>query len=300
MKAPFFSIIIPTYNRAHTIRMPVDSVLRQTFTDWELIIVDDGSTDDTKTIIENYSDPRIRYVWQENQGQSAAQNCGIQLSEGEWICLQDSDDYYLDHFLETMKKEIDAKPEYKIHKGGLIIMKNGKSIRKTEFIPFNKYDACLFECFTAGSYKRDILKKNLFNIQYSGGQDLDFLMRLKLNYEFNIIHDWFGINNYNESNHGFSGSNAYVNIMNKIKCLTELLHTQDDQYKSMLTRKLIIYKLALVRYSLKNDIRLMEISIKGILQSFWKYPIEFILTLSRICYVLLLEKIGFKFNNYRF
>ncbi len=74
MHHPFLSIIIPTYNRAHTLRRPIDSILAQTFTDWELIIVDDGSTDDTKEIIEAYKDPRIRYVWQENQERSAARN----------------------------------------------------------------------------------------------------------------------------------------------------------------------------------------------------------------------------------
>ena len=95
---PFFSIIIPTYNRAHVIMRPIDSVLRQTFEDWELIIVDDGSTDDTKSIIESYHDNRIRYVWQENQERSAARNHGIALAKGEWICFLDSDDdYYPNH-----------------------------------------------------------------------------------------------------------------------------------------------------------------------------------------------------------
>ena len=80
---PFFSIIIPTYNRAHIIHRPIDSIIAQTFTDWELIIVDDGSIDDTKSIVDLYQDERIRYVRQENKKESAARNNGICLSNGE-------------------------------------------------------------------------------------------------------------------------------------------------------------------------------------------------------------------------
>ena len=76
---PFFSIIIPTYNRAHLISMAIDSVIAQTFENWELIIVDDGSTDNTKELVDNYCsiDKRIRYIYQENAERSAARNNGI-------------------------------------------------------------------------------------------------------------------------------------------------------------------------------------------------------------------------------
>ncbi|MBK6499927.1 MAG: glycosyltransferase family 2 protein [Saprospiraceae bacterium] len=75
-----------------------------TFTDWELIIVDDGSIDDTKSIVDLYQDERIRYVRQENKKESAARNNGICLSNGEWICFQDSDDEYLSQHLQILYK----------------------------------------------------------------------------------------------------------------------------------------------------------------------------------------------------
>ncbi len=75
------SIIIPTYNRADLIERAITSVVSQTYTNWELLIIDDGSTDNTKSIIEKYlSDKRIKYIYQENKGPGAARNNGIRKS----------------------------------------------------------------------------------------------------------------------------------------------------------------------------------------------------------------------------
>ena len=77
---PKVSVILPTYNRAHMIRRAIDTVLNQTFADIELIVVDDGSTDDTKAVVSSISDPRLRYVQHsENRGGSAARNTGIRM-----------------------------------------------------------------------------------------------------------------------------------------------------------------------------------------------------------------------------
>jgi glycosyltransferase involved in cell wall biosynthesis len=109
---PFFSIITPTYNRAKFINKALESVLKQTFLDFEYIIIDDGSTDNTRGIIETFSDNRIRYIYQENQERSAARNHGIDLANGEYICFLDSDDYYLENHLEILWQNITkiAKP----------------------------------------------------------------------------------------------------------------------------------------------------------------------------------------------
>jgi glycosyltransferase involved in cell wall biosynthesis len=104
MTSPFFSIILPTYNRAHLIETAVKSVLMQSFSDWELIIVDDGSTDNTKEVISKFSssDKRIKYFYQENQERSIARNNGIEQSSGQYICFLDSDDYFLSKKLEKL------------------------------------------------------------------------------------------------------------------------------------------------------------------------------------------------------
>lgn len=86
------SVIIPTYNRSRTIERSIRSVLAQTRSDWELLIVDDGSADDTREIVEKIGDERIRYIYQENAGACAARNNGIMHARGEYIAFHDSDD----------------------------------------------------------------------------------------------------------------------------------------------------------------------------------------------------------------
>lgn len=93
---PLFSIIIPTYNRASFLPTAIASIQAQTFDQWECVVVDDGSTDQTKKVIEKIasSDPRIRYVWQVNSERSAARNNGIENSLGQYIAFLDSDDVF--------------------------------------------------------------------------------------------------------------------------------------------------------------------------------------------------------------
>ncbi len=104
--SPFFSIIIPTYNRAAQLHLPIESILKQTFSAWELLIVDDGSTDNTKQVVAAYHDPRIRYIYQHNQERSAARNNGIKQAQGRYICFLDSDDYYLPEHLASFHQKI--------------------------------------------------------------------------------------------------------------------------------------------------------------------------------------------------
>ena len=98
---PFFSIILPTYNREDFLKKTIDSVIKQSFKNWELIIIDDGSTDNTKKLIECFIniDNRIKYFFQENQERSIARNNGFSRSIGKWICFLDSDDYYEENHL---------------------------------------------------------------------------------------------------------------------------------------------------------------------------------------------------------
>jgi glycosyltransferase involved in cell wall biosynthesis len=104
------SVIVPTYNRRETIQAAIASVQRQTFADWELIVVDDGSTDDTATLIEG-SDPRLVLIRQKNQGVNGARNTGMLRARGRYIAFLDSDDEWLPHHLELSMAFFRAFPE---------------------------------------------------------------------------------------------------------------------------------------------------------------------------------------------
>ena len=98
----FFSIVLPTFNRAHLITAPIQSVINQSFKDWELIIIDDGSTDNTKEIAAQFNDSRIKYIYQANMERSMARNNGINNAGGELICFIDSDDSWHSNHLELI------------------------------------------------------------------------------------------------------------------------------------------------------------------------------------------------------
>lgn len=109
-RKPDVSIILPTYNRADTIMRAVDSVLRQTFEDWELLIIDDGSTDGTCDVVDGV-DSRIRVVRQENAGTYVARNRGLDESAGRLITFLDSDDEWLPHYLEITTAFLNWSPD---------------------------------------------------------------------------------------------------------------------------------------------------------------------------------------------
>jgi len=104
----FFSVIIPTYNRAHFLDDTILSVLNQKFVDFELLIVDDGSTDNTQKVVERYiqQDDRVNYIYQKNQERAVARNNGIQQAKGKYAVFLDSDDQFLPNHLEVLHHHI--------------------------------------------------------------------------------------------------------------------------------------------------------------------------------------------------
>ena len=105
---PRVSVVIPTYKRAHLISRAIQSVLDQTYQDFEIIVVDDGSTDNTEEIVQNYKEDRIRYIRHSvNKGAAAARNTGIKASRGKYIAFQDSDDEWFPDKLEQQIKVFD-------------------------------------------------------------------------------------------------------------------------------------------------------------------------------------------------
>lgn len=182
-----FSIIIPTYNRADMISNSINSVIKQIYTNWELIIVDDGSTDNTDIVINNFKDQRIKYFKTKNQGRSSARNYGIEQAKGNYLCFLDDDDYYYDNFLSEFYNEITLK-NYPIaifmssqdeeSKTGIIIKNEVPNIDEKKINILFSYT----NNFQPFCIPKEILLDNKFDPRFELAEDFHLLFRIILKY----------------------------------------------------------------------------------------------------------------------
>jgi glycosyltransferase involved in cell wall biosynthesis len=134
------SVVIPSYNRAHTLQRALKSVLNQTSPADEIIVVDDGSTDHSATLMQQF--PTIKLIQQENKGVSAARNTGIRATIHEWIALLDSDDEWLANKLINIRQSQHDHPEIKLFHSNEIWIRNG--VRVNPMNKHNKYGGDIF------------------------------------------------------------------------------------------------------------------------------------------------------------
>jgi glycosyltransferase involved in cell wall biosynthesis len=109
---PFFSVVIPTFNRANKLKKTLDSVVAQSFANFEVLVMDDGSTDDTQAVVESFRDSRIRYEWAPNSGGPATpRNRGIDAAKAGWVCFLDADDLWYPEKLQLVSEAIAQNPD---------------------------------------------------------------------------------------------------------------------------------------------------------------------------------------------
>lgn len=192
---PKVSVIIPTYNRAIYVTKAIDSVLAQSYRDYEIIVVDDGSTDNTKDALEPYMN-RIKYIYQQNTGVSAARNTGIEASQGKWIAFLDSDDEWLPEKLSIQMKDISENPELCAHITNIIFNSDEMdSVTLFEVRKFKTPDASSFVIekpfplilksgiAVTSSFvveRETLFKAGLFDTRLSIGEDKDLFLRVSL------------------------------------------------------------------------------------------------------------------------
>src|SRR4028119_632681 len=186
-RTPLISVIIPAYNADRYILQAVESALCQTFTNLEIIVVDDGSTDRTHQVLQPYLD-RIRYIYQENQGAAIARNHGCQLAKGEFLAFLDADDYFLPSKLEKQVACFDADPTLDmVQTGWLMVDEKGREISAVK--PWQQAPKLDLESFILYKCVRPsamLLRRKWW--EYLGGfdsglpptEDLDFALRLAL------------------------------------------------------------------------------------------------------------------------
>lgn len=214
MQGQFFSIIIPTYNRANFICTAIESVIGQTYKNWELIIVDDGSTDNTKEIISSYNNDRIRYIYQENQERSIARNNGINNARGEYICFLDSDDYFLDNHLTLISEHISLNnsPVAMFYIKPRIIFNR----------EFNTYEVILKSIIHPQHtcIHSKILKTHLFNPILRIAEDIELWMRIAEEYPLiNIDNDTVVIQEHDGRTVNFLETNSFQESLEVFRSL---------------------------------------------------------------------------------
>jgi len=184
MHSPYFSVIIPTYNRENFLATAVNSVLGQTFQDFELIIVDDDSTDQTEQLIKALKDKRLKYIKIDHRGVSAARNTGIQHSRGQFISFLDSDDIFKGTKLEITYKYIQDFPNHMIFHTEELWYRNDKILnqknihKKPEGNVFaNSLKLCCIGMSTAVVKKTLFNQIGLFDEKFSACEDYELWLR---------------------------------------------------------------------------------------------------------------------------
>lgn len=187
------SVIIATFNREILIVKAIESVLAQTFKDFELIVVDDGSTDSTAQVLAKYRD-RITYLYQENKGPSAARNLGIKNANGAYVCFLDSDDLWHKDKLKIQLNAINHNPDIKICYTNEIWIRNGIRVNQKKI--HQKYSGWIFQkclplCIISPSsvlINREVFDKiGLFDEDLIVCEDYDFWLRASIYYPITFI-----------------------------------------------------------------------------------------------------------------
>ncbi|MCP9199895.1 glycosyltransferase [Gramella sp. GC03-9] len=170
------SIVTATYNSAHTITKAIDSIVKQSYKKWELIIVDDGSSDDTEKIIKGYDDTRIKYFYQKNKGVAAARNVGVKESLGDYIIFLDADDELFNTAIENFSNVLETKTPG-ICSGAYIDIFNKLNYPRDKGSYFNNY---LINNLS-GSYivsKQIFLEVGGYDINLSQSENWELFIRL--------------------------------------------------------------------------------------------------------------------------
>jgi glycosyltransferase involved in cell wall biosynthesis len=284
-ETPFFSIIIPTYNRADKLDIPIKSILNQQFKNWELIIIDDGSTDETNALIQNYSYFNILYFFQPNQGESAARNLGISKARGNYICFQDSDDEYLPNHLQTLYEAILKNDTYKVFRTGMLIYENGKLSKKSNIIGIKGRNAYPFENFQTAAFHNSLLNEKSFPKAYFINEDLHFFLKIGEKEPIHVINIWTAIYHYNPRNSGGIGPHYEKNMLNKKACLDDILSWHHSDIRHYIIKLRCLTEILLLAGHFTYRPGKIPKAIIDNLAIFCRFPIAYSYLCIRIIYV---------------
>lgn len=186
------SVIIPTYNRAAFLDKAIRSVLNQTFKEFELIIVDDGSTDNTSELVSSFDG--VHYIWQENKGAASARNTGIRAARFDHLTFLDSDDWFVKNKLEMQFAAMQAAPQYlvshtqeKWYRRGAFLNQKKKHAKNHGYI----FERCLELCAVGMStimVRRELFDQvGMFDESLPCCEDYDLWLRASVRFQFLLV-----------------------------------------------------------------------------------------------------------------
>ncbi|MCK4292090.1 MAG: glycosyltransferase family 2 protein [Planctomycetes bacterium] len=194
---PRVSVIIPTYNRSNLVKEAIESVLRQSRTDFEAIVVDDGSTDNTRSLVEQISDSRVKYFYKDNGGHCSARNFGLVKAGGQYIAFLDHDDLWPANYLEVMMDRLQGQIEFGAAYARVMLMSDDGKTKpfarderyKSGWLTksFFRAGPCIMPSATL--FRKDVLQGFFFDEALRTGEDNDAFMRLSVKTPFLFVSD---------------------------------------------------------------------------------------------------------------
>ncbi len=249
---PKVSVIIPTHNREKYISRALESVLGQTFRDYEIIVVDDGSTDSTPDILKSFNG-RIKYVCQRKQGSGAARNRGIQEAKGEYIAFLDSDDYWVPEKLEEQVKVLDAHKNVGIVYARMpIVNEKGERLgTKPAGVSGRNFKELLevwgdIPTSTVLTRRECFDRAGMFDTTLITMQDIDMWLRIARHYDLHEIEN--KVLAYYFRHSGQITQNRVKVYLGLVNIYTKLLNTYDD-----IPKELMIRRIASNQYTLSRE-----------------------------------------------
>lgn len=250
-----FSVIIPLYNKELSIYNTIQSVLDQTFQAFEIVIINDGSTDNSINVVQQFDDKRIRLIHQDNQGVSAARNRGIEMSKYDWIAFLDGDDLWKEYHLDEILKMMCIFPNEKVYTTTYVYSDNRtlfKHYRNEEiFIIENFFRESLKESLIWSSnvvIKKECFKKvGNFNTQLIRGEDIDVWSRLARCYNIVKSTKVTAIYRVEAENR----SDKYISVKKSFIAVDHFKNITDkDEYKfyKMILRNRLIYAIRMRKW----------------------------------------------------
>ena len=261
---------MPAYNAASYIAQAVQSVLCQTYADWELLVINDGSTDDTEMEVTSYNDPRIRYFSQENRGVSAARNVGLISMKGNYFCFLDADDEMPPKSLES-RINVFVKDATLSFVDGRVLVKDANLSKvfrcyQPSFrgYPFSKLTRLSEQCFLGNTWmiKRDVGIEYSFSTSAQHSEDILFYLSIARAKRYSYTEEEILYYRRIETS-------AMHNLLGLEEGYIHLYETLRDQYR-LATKDLLYVRFRIIRIMVLSYLRLKS-DLMGAIRVFFRY-----------------------------